>query len=90
MKHYKSEIKDNAKHQTKNPKDGTKSSQCISNDTKCPIHPNTSHILGKCYANAGNKKAHKTDSDKDKKCPGQLKKMRSTAMPSISAMMMCL
>jgi hypothetical protein len=46
----------------------------ISDDTKCPIHPNASHTWGECYANAANKKAHKTNGDKDKKRPGQLKK----------------
>jgi hypothetical protein len=62
MKHYKSEIKEDAKHQTKKPKEGTKSSGCISDDTKCPIHPYASHTWGECYAN------------KDKKRPGQPKK----------------
>jgi hypothetical protein len=74
QKHYKSEIKDNGKHQTKKPKEGTKSSGHISDDTKCPIHPNASHSWGECYANVANKKPHKTNSNKDKKCPGQLKK----------------
>jgi hypothetical protein len=58
----------------KKPKEGTKSSGCISNDTKCPIHHDASHTWGECYANAANKKAYKTNSDKDKKCPGQPEK----------------
>jgi hypothetical protein len=46
----------------------------MSNDTKCPIHPNASHTWGECCANAANKKAHKTNRNKDKKCPGWPKK----------------
>jgi hypothetical protein len=40
----------------------------------CPIHPNASHTWGKRYANAANKKAHKTNGNRDKKRPGQPKK----------------
>jgi hypothetical protein len=60
--------------QVQKSKEVKKSTGHISDDTKCPIHPQASHIWGKCYSNAANKNKPKTDSDKVKKRPGKLKK----------------
>jgi hypothetical protein len=72
MKYYKSEVKADAKHRIKKPKDGAKTSGRISDDTKCPIHPNANHTWGECYSNSANKKMPKSqDKDKDKKTHGK-------------------
>jgi hypothetical protein len=64
MKYYKSEVKADAKHRIKKSKDGAKTTGRISDDTKCLVHPNTTHTWGECYSNAANKKPKSQDKDK--------------------------
>jgi hypothetical protein len=84
MKYYQGEIKADAKHQIKKSKDGIKTLGHISDDTKCLIHPNASHNWGECYANAANKKIHKTNGNQ---ALASSRKIRSMPMLCISAMM---
>jgi hypothetical protein len=46
MKYYEREGKANAKHRIKKSKDGAKTTGRISDDTKCLVHPNTTHTWG--------------------------------------------
>jgi hypothetical protein len=64
IKYYKREGKADAKHRIKKSKDGAKTTGCISDDTKCLVHPNATHMWGKCYSNAANKKPKLQDKDK--------------------------
>jgi beta-xylosidase len=73
-KHYKSELKAEAKLRTQKSKEMKKCSRRISDDTKCPIHPMANHTWGKCYSNAANKNKPKTNSEKAKKRPEKTKK----------------
>jgi hypothetical protein len=73
-KHYKSELKAEAKLCTQKSKEMKKSSGHISNNTKCPIHPLANYNWGECYSNAANKYKSKPNSEKAKKRPERTKK----------------
>jgi hypothetical protein len=73
-RHYKSEAKVDTMLQVQKSKKVKKSTVRISDNTKCPIHPQASHTWGKCYSNAANKNKPKTNSDQVKKRPGKSKK----------------
>jgi hypothetical protein len=47
-----------------------KSSRHISDNTKCPVNPNSNLTWGECFANV----KHKTNGDKDTRHQGKLKK----------------
>jgi predicted transcriptional regulator len=70
----KSELKAEAKLCMQKSKEMKKSSKCISDDTKCPIHPLANHTWGECYLNAANKNKPKPNGDKAKKHPEKTKK----------------
>jgi hypothetical protein len=50
-------------HQVNKSKIRNKSARHISDDTKCPVHPNSNLSWGECFANV----KHKTNSNKDKR-----------------------